>query len=151
MQLFIGGACAGKHERVRERFPAASWCRLAPGKPLGIWRDLAKPGAALVLTGWLSWLEAALRIETDDDALRLVLVEELQALLEAERQDALNVVLIVPEVGRGIVPMAAGDRRLRDLVGRLGQEAAAHAAQVWYVRHGLVQGLGQSGSLDDSR
>jgi adenosylcobinamide kinase/adenosylcobinamide-phosphate guanylyltransferase len=107
---------------------------------LGSWRDLAVPGTALVLTGWFPWLEAALRHETDD-ALRLLLVEALQALLEAERQDAMTVVLIVPEVGRGIVPMAVGDRRLRDRVGWLSQEAAAQATRVWYVRHGLVQCL----------
>lgn len=151
MQLFIGGACAGKRDTVRSRFLNASWCRLAPGRSLGLWRDLATPGSVLVVTGWLPWIEAALRAETDDDALRLVLVEELQAMREAERQDTLEFVLILPEVGRGIVPMAAEQRRLRDLVGRLSQEAAAHAAQVWYVRHGLVQRLGQSGSPVNSR
>ncbi len=151
MQLFIGGACAGKQEAVKSRFPEASWCRLVPGRPLDIWREQAMLGTTLVVTGWLPWLEEALRSETDDDALYLMLVEELQALPEAERKDALDVVLILPEVGRGIVPMAAGDRRLRDLVGRLGQEAVAHAARVWYVRHGLVQGLGQPGNTGDSR
>jgi adenosylcobinamide kinase/adenosylcobinamide-phosphate guanylyltransferase len=149
MQLFIGGACAGKHERVRERFPDATWCRLVPGEPLDSWRGLARPDTVLVVTGWLPWLEAALRVDADDDVLRLALVEALEALLEAESQDAFRVVLIVAEVGRGIVPMAAEDRRLRDLVGRLGQEAAARAESVWYVRHGLVQRLGVSANAVD--
>ncbi len=151
MQLFIGGACAGKRDIVRSRFPGATWCHLAPGRPLDVWRELAMPGTVLVVTGWLPWFEAALESETDDDALRLVLVDQLRALLVAERQDLQEVVLILPEVGRGIVPMAARDRRLRDLVGRLGQEAAALAARAWYVRHGLVQRLGQQDGADDAR
>ena len=34
MQLFIGGASAGKHDAVKQRFPSAVWWRLAPGQRL---------------------------------------------------------------------------------------------------------------------
>ncbi|MFY0990817.1 bifunctional adenosylcobinamide kinase/adenosylcobinamide-phosphate guanylyltransferase [Halomonas sp. C05BenzN] len=142
MQLFIGGACAGKRDAVDRRFPAASWHRLAPGRPLADWRRQAPPGAVRVVTGWLDWLEAALEASADDETLRQQLAAELDALCVDERRFGTPVVVILPEVGRGIVPMAPGDRRLRDLAGWLCQDAAARAERVWYVRHGLVQRLG---------
>ncbi|MCG6659887.1 adenosylcobinamide kinase [Halomonas campisalis] len=143
MQLFIGGACAGKRDAVAARFPAANWCRLVPSRPLGDWRRQGAPGTVRVITGWLGWLQAALAHEPDDDALRNQLAAELDALCAAECRDGHEVVLILPEVGRGIVPMAASDRRLRDLAGWLAQDAAARAERVWYVRHGLLQVLRQ--------
>ena len=151
MQLFIGGACAGKRDAVMARFPEASWFRLAPGRPLADWRDQESPGPVRVVTGWLGWLEAALAHEPDDDALRQQLAAELDRLGEAERRRGEETVLILPEVGRGIVPMAAGDRRLRDLAGWLAQDAAARASRVWYVRHGLVMALPQVKSQDGAR
>lgn len=142
MQLFIGGACAGKRDAVSERFPAANWHRLSPGAPLGGWRETAMAGHPLVLTGWTAWLEAALAAAPDDDRLREAWRGELRALSRAEHEMALEVVLILPEMGRGIVPMAAEARRLRDLAGWLAQDAARRSEAVWYVRHGLVQRLG---------
>jgi adenosylcobinamide kinase / adenosylcobinamide-phosphate guanylyltransferase len=50
-------------------------------------------------------------------------------------------VIIANELGRGLVPIARDQRRLRDLSGWFTQDAAAHAEQVWYVRHGLLQAL----------
>lgn len=142
MQLFIGGACAGKRDAVSERFPAANWHHLAPGVPLGAWRETVVAGHPLVLTGWTAWLEAALAAVPDDDRLRREWGEGLAALADAEREMALEVVLILPEMGRGIVPMAAEARRLRDLAGWLAQDAARRSDAVWYVRHGLVRRLG---------
>ncbi|MEQ5800651.1 bifunctional adenosylcobinamide kinase/adenosylcobinamide-phosphate guanylyltransferase [Halomonas sp. H10-9-1] len=140
MQLFIGGACAGKHEAVTERFPTACWHRLAPGAPLESWRA-SITAAPLVLTGWTTWLEGALGAEPDDDRLRERLVATLDALVAVERRGGPVVVLVLSEIGRGIVPMAASTRRLRDLAGWLAQDAAARAESVCYVRHGLVKRL----------
>ncbi|MDN3555468.1 bifunctional adenosylcobinamide kinase/adenosylcobinamide-phosphate guanylyltransferase [Halomonas maura] len=142
MQLFIGGACAGKRDTVAARFPDAVWYRVDEAGPEG-WRDHLSPAVSLVLTGWVDWLARALAEAPDDDRLRGRLADELAAIGEVERQTGGEVVLIVPEMGRGIVPMAAEDRRLRDLAGWLAQDAAAHAEAVWYVRHGLVRCLRQ--------
>lgn len=141
MQLFIGGACAGKRDAVSERFPTARWHRLGAGTPLDGWRATANPATPLVVSGWTAWLEAALADEPDDDRLRERLAAALEALAVAEREGDSTMVLILDEMGRGIVPMAASARRLRDLAGWLAQDAAARAEAVWYVRHGLVKSL----------
>ncbi|SHL14391.1 bifunctional adenosylcobinamide kinase/adenosylcobinamide-phosphate guanylyltransferase [Halomonas caseinilytica] len=140
MQLFIGGACAGKRDLVAARFPDAVWHRLDPDAPES-WRDALVPGAPLVLTGWASWLEGALEDDSDDDRLRARLAAMLETLVEVEAGSDGEVVLILPEMGRGIVPVDAADRRLRDLSGWLAQDAAARAEAVWYVRHGLARRL----------
>ncbi|MBB3232647.1 bifunctional adenosylcobinamide kinase/adenosylcobinamide-phosphate guanylyltransferase [Halomonas stenophila] len=151
MQCFIGGACAGKRDTVAARFPAAVWLRAGEGGALTGWRDRLSPGRPLVITGWVDWLTEALRGEPDDDRLRGGLAAELAAMGEAERQTGGEIVLILPEMGRGIVPMAPEDRRLRDLAGWLAQDAAAQAAAVWYVRHGLVRRLSQVNPVADAR
>ncbi|AMD02199.1 bifunctional adenosylcobinamide kinase/adenosylcobinamide-phosphate guanylyltransferase [Halomonas chromatireducens] len=149
MQLFIGGACAGKRAAVVRHFPTAAWYRLDPQAGLSDWREapepggLLEPGGVLVVTGWLAWLEAALVREPDDDRLRHELAAALAVILEAERDLGLPMILGLVEIGRGIVPMGHRDRRLRDLAGWLAQDAASLAERVWYVRHGLVQPLRQ--------
>ncbi|QFU02368.1 Bifunctional adenosylcobalamin biosynthesis protein CobU [Halomonas sp. THAF5a] len=141
MRLFIGGACAGKRDLVASRFPEAVWWRVGEGAFPDGWRVRLAPGQCLVITGWLDGLAAALADEPDDDRLRARLAAEFEALREAEREARGEVVLILPEVGRGIVPMDPAERRLRDLAGWLGQDAAARADEVWYVRHGLARRL----------
>ncbi|GED22080.1 bifunctional adenosylcobinamide kinase/adenosylcobinamide-phosphate guanylyltransferase [Halomonas halmophila] len=140
MQLFIGGACAGKRDLVTARFPNAIWYRVDDAG-LGGWQSVWGRRSSLVITGWPGWLEHALIAEPDDDRLRARLVMALDALVDAERDSRLEAVLILPEMGRGIVPMATADRRLRDLAGWLAQDAAARAEAVWYVRHGLARRL----------
>lgn len=141
MQLFIGGACAGKRDAVRSRFPGACWHSAYDGKTLEAWRDTLPRQGMLVLEGWERWLAAWLVDEPADDPLR----ERLRSLLaiwqDLERETAVAVVLILPEMGRGIVPLDRAERRLRDLAGWLAQDAAACCEAVWYVRHGLVQRL----------
>jgi adenosylcobinamide kinase/adenosylcobinamide-phosphate guanylyltransferase len=140
MQLFIGGARAGKRDLVAARFPDAAWHRLDEAGLEG-WMARRIPHVPLVLTGWTGWLAHSLAAEPDDDRLRTGLAAALEALVEAERGSDAEVVLILPEMGRGIVPMDPADRRLRDLAGWLAQDAAARAEAVWYVRHGLARRL----------
>ncbi|MDI4637856.1 MULTISPECIES: bifunctional adenosylcobinamide kinase/adenosylcobinamide-phosphate guanylyltransferase [Halomonadaceae] len=144
MQLFIGGACAGKGDIVTARFPDASWLKagkVGEGDTLTGWRDRLASAPAVVITGWTDWLARALADEGDDDRLRQRLVDTLKAMLEAEERSGGEVVLILPEMGRGIVPLASEERRLRDLAGWFNQDAACRADAVWYVRHGLAQCL----------
>ncbi|WP_404474306.1 bifunctional adenosylcobinamide kinase/adenosylcobinamide-phosphate guanylyltransferase [Vreelandella venusta] len=140
MQLFIGGACAGKRDAVTARFPAAYWWPLDSAQPLSDCQQALEPKRPLVITGVLEWLGAALN-NTGHDALRQQWQGDIATL--CQRADALSapLIIITTEVGRGIVPMQPEQRRLRDLNGWFNQDAAAQAEQVWNVRHGLVMAI----------
>ncbi|MCO7246941.1 bifunctional adenosylcobinamide kinase/adenosylcobinamide-phosphate guanylyltransferase [Halomonas sp. Mc5H-6] len=138
MQLFIGGACAGKRDAVTARFPDAVWHRLAPGQRLEECQQALVAGTPLVITGVLEWLEAALA-NAENDTLRQQWQGDMTRLCQRADELKAPLIIIANEVGRGIVPMPPEQRRLRDLNGWFTQEATAQAEQVWYVRHGLVQ------------
>lgn len=140
MQLFIGGACAGKRDAVADRFPGAVWHRLTPSLRLAECQQALVADTPLVITGVFEWLEAALA-NAENDSLRKQWQGDMTQL--SQRADELNAALIIiaTEVGRGIVPMQPEQRRLRDLNGWFSQDATVQADQVWYVRHGLVMAV----------
>lgn len=141
MQLFIGGARAGKRGIVRQRFDAAVWHSAHAGCALKAWPSAVESARCLVLEGWERWLAARLADEPSDDRLRQAMATELDALREWEARSGGEVVLVMLEMGRGIVPLSAEKRRLRDLNGWLAQDAAARCERVWYVWHGLLKQL----------
>lgn len=140
MQLFIGGACAGKRDAVTSRFPSASWHRLEAGQPLINSQQALAANTPLVITGVLEWLGALLERD-DNDTQRQQWQNDITQL--CQRAEGLNAALIIiaSEVGRGVVPMQPEQRRLRDLNGWFTQDATAQADQVWYIRHGLVMAV----------
>lgn len=142
VQLFLGGARAGKRDAVAARWPHAHWQSLVPGEALADWAERVPPmvqSAPTVLYGVLAWLDSALAKSDDDDALRRRWQADLDAL--GARFNAAPLIIIGHEVGRGIVPMERDQRRLRDMNGWFNQDAAACAECVWQVRHGLVMAL----------
>lgn len=140
MQLFIGGACAGKRDAVATRFPAAQWWRLDAARPFSDSQQALVANTPLVITGLLEWLGVALERD-DNDALRQQWQREMIQLCQRANELNAALIIITSEVGRGIVPMQPEQRRLRDLNGWFTQDATAQAEQVWYVRHGLVMAL----------
>ena len=140
MQLFIGGTCAGKRGVVRQRFDAPHWHSAHARDRLEAWPSVADT-ACLVLEGWERWIGERLAAEPDDDRLRQAMVRELDALRAWEAEQGGQAVLILLEMGRGIVPLGLENRRLRDLNGWLAQDPAARCERVWYVWNGLVKEL----------
>lgn len=140
MQLFIGGACAGKRDAVAARFPGAVWHRLAPDQRLKECLQTLVADTPLVITGVFAWLEAALA-NTQNDLLRQQWQGDMTRLCQYADQLNAPLMIIATDVGRGVVPMQPEQRRLRDLNGWFSQDAAAQAEQVWYVRHGLVKAI----------
>ncbi|WP_348814515.1 bifunctional adenosylcobinamide kinase/adenosylcobinamide-phosphate guanylyltransferase [Halomonas sp. H10-59] len=151
MHVFIGGTASGKRQRVAERYPEARWrdademMRRVPGAGAGPAID---DGDTLVISGWLAWLEAELENElenqrenesasADDDRLGRRWREAFTGWASSPGRR----VLVLDEVGRGIVPVDPAQRRLRDLMGWLSQDAVRLASQVHYVRHGLTMRL----------
>jgi adenosylcobinamide kinase/adenosylcobinamide-phosphate guanylyltransferase len=123
MQLFIGGACAGKRDAVAARFPTANWWRLDGDQPLSDGQQAPVVDTPLVITSVLEWLGAALAASANNEALRQQWQGDIALL--CQHANALNapLIIIATEVGRGIVPMQPEQRRLRDLNGWFTQDA----------------------------
>jgi len=82
------------------------------------------------------WLTNLMMAEKDVATASADLVGTLSAL----PNDA-HVVLVSNEVGQGIVPIEKMSRDFRDYAGRLHQDIAAAADDVWFVTAGLPQKL----------
>lgn len=136
MQSVIGGAYSGRRRLAAERFPRAGWHRLVKGEGAACLAGHGE-GEVLVVDGITDWLAAALAEIPDDDALRGV----WQGLLDGLVAAPCEVVLILDEMGRGIVPVDPAARRLRDHNGWLAQAAVERSRTAWYMRHGLCKQL----------
>lgn len=137
MLCIIGGACSGRRRLAAERFPDARWHRLAPGEDAAACLEAQAGGEVLVVDGIADWLAAALAETPDDDTLRDIWMGLLDDLDAAP----VEAVLILDEMGRGIVPMEPVARRLRDHSGWLVQAAVARSHAVWQLYHGLCKQL----------
>ena len=70
----------------------------------------------------------------------LILAEidvEVEPVIEAARANPATIVFVTNEVGCGIVPENALARRFRDLAGRVNQQVAAAADEVYYMAFGI--------------
>lgn len=146
MHIVIGGACAGKRNAVAEQYSPARWvCATELARTgsasQGLLNEPSSAGRALVVSGWLDEIARRIAHEASDDRLRATLADNLDELVATGRQQGIDVVVIISEVGRGIVPLALEERRLRDLAGWFAQDAVIRASRLWYVRHGLVREL----------
>ena len=119
MHVFIGGAYNGKTNYVSRWVgdTAACFCTMET-------TATAKPGERLVITGLPEWL-----ISTD-----LTEAQASQAVRDISRHDT---IFILTEIGRGIVPMEATQRELRDRCGRLYQQLFAQATTVTRIWYGI--------------
>jgi adenosylcobinamide kinase/adenosylcobinamide-phosphate guanylyltransferase len=90
---------------------------------------LRSRGAAVLVDSITTWLGAVL-----DDA---ALADRITDLCAAWSSSPRHVVAVSDEVGSSVVPPTAAGRRFRDELGRLNQDLAAAADQVYLVVAGL--------------
>ena len=117
-------------ERVRRHRAErpACWRTLeAPDDLAGALAALDPPPSGVLLDSIVLW--AAARFDRDDQAI----LGEWSALLAALRASPWPAVIVGDEIGWSPVPMDAGLRRFRDLVGWLGQRSAAASTEAWLV------------------
>ncbi|MGM0836405.1 MAG: bifunctional adenosylcobinamide kinase/adenosylcobinamide-phosphate guanylyltransferase [Bacillota bacterium] len=141
MQLVIGGAFAGKRDIVRKKHEEFSWISSYYNDLLSDWDQKWRGGTTLVLEGWERWIEDQMKKEAVDAVIRAEFSKFFQSFLEEERLRNDSIVLIMLEVGRGIVPIDKDERRFRDLAGWILQDAAKMAEEVQYVWHGIAKRL----------
>lgn len=123
MRIYIGGAHNGKRDFVKNLL-------VAEGNVDVQWIEGALPSIGttpIVIAGIERWLD-----ET-------VLSEEQAVAHVLEACANREVVFILTEIGRGIVPIEASQRYLRDVCGRLYQRLFHDATEVTRVWYGIPQ------------
>ncbi len=139
MHIIIGGAHNGKREFVRT---------MLKGREVE-WRDVAADSNSdshshsynsdaiqtIVISGIEKWLAETKLSEAD----------AVDYVLEAVA--GRDVIVILTDIGRGIVPMDAQQRKLRDACGRLYQRLMAEADEVTRIWYGLAKTLKRRGEV----
>ena len=122
MRVFIGGAHNGKRACVKNLVERENFTRQ--------WFDgvLPSPGTeAIVIAGIEKWLEKTALSEGN----------AIEHILESVA--GRDVIFILTEIGRGIVPADADQRKLRDACGRLNQRLFIEADEVTRIWYGITQ------------
>ncbi|WP_318616967.1 bifunctional adenosylcobinamide kinase/adenosylcobinamide-phosphate guanylyltransferase [Sporosarcina sp. YIM B06819] len=124
MHIIIGGAYNGKRDYVRTMLAGreAEWFE-------GVLPKHSDTCQVMVVAGIEKWLA-----ET-----KLSEVEAIDQVLAAI--DGRDVIVVLTDIGRGIVPINAQQRQLRDTCGRLYQQLMAEADEVTRIWYGLAQTL----------
>lgn len=130
---------ADRVRRHRERRKAQAWTTIEEERNLAAAIRLAAAedaGAVLVdcLTLWINNLLYENAALTEEEMAR-----ETAGLVEALRSGPPFCVLVINEVGLGIVPDSPLSRRFRDLSGRCAQIIAAEADEVYFTVAGIAQ------------
>lgn len=129
MHVIIGGAYSGKRQYVRNLWPSFELISAYEEKD----SNEKATGKTVVYEGFEIWVKQLIeRGKTNDE-----IVDWFRKWL-ASLGNLENTVLIMLEIGKGIVPMDEQDRRLRDVVGWIQQEAVKKANTVTGIWHGLA-------------
>lgn len=125
MILITGGACQGKLDFAREK--------LKKEKPViakGGQTSIAELKQADIITKFHLSIKELLREEKDP-------YPQVMELLEQNPK----VMIVMDQLGCGIVPMDAFDRKYRETAGRIGCILAQQAEEVWLVNAGIPRKL----------
>jgi adenosylcobinamide kinase/adenosylcobinamide-phosphate guanylyltransferase len=121
-----------RHRRERP----ADWPTIEVDADLAAAIEATEPAEPVLIDGLTLWLSAILG--DDPAALDPLLDGPVAAALEAIKRRPGAVIVVSDDVGGGIVPMHAGARAYRDLVGMVHQRIAAEADEVDLLVAGLA-------------
>ncbi|KHF40750.1 bifunctional adenosylcobinamide kinase/adenosylcobinamide-phosphate guanylyltransferase [Halalkalibacter okhensis] len=141
MQLIIGGAFSGKRKIVRKMGKKIAWLSAYDGDLLSDWNTRWTQDSVFVLEGFEKWVGDELARYKNHDQVRSEMKKLFHLIKLEERERKSEALLIMVELGRGIVPIEKNERVLRDLVGWITQDAADLSDQVHYVWNGLSKKL----------
>lgn len=140
MQIVFGGAFSGKRKYVRSLFPQAIWLSAYEQERWEDWQDRWGLEGKLVLEGWENWFKESL-IKTGNIEVSKGIFNELLKDIKAAENKQKEAVLIMLEMGKGIVPTEKDARLWRDLNGWIIQEAAELSNRVVSLWCGIPQHL----------
>lgn len=141
MQLVLGGAFTGKRKVVKEKHQAISWLSSYHKGELWDWKSKWSKDTTLVLEGWEKWILHEVRNNESNDEIRDKFKRLFHSFVQEEKKRNSSIVLIMLEIGKGIVPLEREERRLRDIAGWIAQDAAQLSEQVEIVWNGLSKRL----------
>lgn len=127
-----------RHQRARP----AGWPTIDVETDLAAAIGRADPVQPVLVEGLILWLSALVGDDIEDPD--PILVGPVAAALDAIRAHRGPVIVVSDEIGLGTVPMHAGSRTFRDLVGLVHQRFAAAADEVHLVVAGLPIALKNS-------
>lgn len=131
MRVIIGGAHNGKRQYVKRMLADEQyyWVDCSAGN-----FEIPSDGTVVIdqIEQWLA------QTELDE-------MEAVEFILKSI--EGKDVILILTDIGRGIVPMDAEQRRLRDACGRMYQRLVAQADDVTRIWYGLAQTLKKRGEI----
>lgn len=133
----VGGAYSGKRSIVRQRFSTVTLHSAYDQAIFTNWKYKIKPNSVLVFDGWEKWIKEKLATSANLDEVRLFFIDQIDQICQTEQVDGTTIILIMLEMGRGIVPLDEIDRNVRDIAGWLLQYATKKAETVDYCWHGL--------------
>jgi adenosylcobinamide kinase/adenosylcobinamide-phosphate guanylyltransferase len=139
LQLVVGGAYSGKRNVVRDQYDEITLYSAYNEELLTNWRAAYHSSTILVLEGWEEWIKSELCQDKPLEDVRTFFFERIDEICEVENSYDKPVILIMLEMGRGIVPLKEEERTLRDIAGWVLQYAANKADSVQYCWHGLVK------------
>lgn len=127
---------AARVARHRAERPAA-WTTVEEAVDLGAAIGGVVPDAFLIVDCLTLWLANVLEAGADEDGVMVATA----AALDAATARSGAIVVVTNEVGSSIVPMDAGARRYRDLLGRVNAAWAQRADHAYLVVAGRVLAL----------
>ena len=135
MILIIGGMCQGKHDFCRSKYHDAEVIEHYEERI----RDELKEGKDPVSEAekWLNEISAVMEMDGTDSAIHLSMDTENRFKEQKPRE----LVIIMNEVGSGVVPMDKDDREWRESVGRVSCLFAKRADKVYRLFTGIPQRL----------
>lgn len=135
VHLIIGGACSGKRKFVKSKWNDAAWVSSYEGQQLSHTLGVNNSKTPLVLEGFENWIMKEIKLKRDHYDIRESYRLHLKNLLDLDRE----VIIIMLEIGRGIVPISEQERKLRDVLGWIQQDTAALCEEVYYLWHGMAK------------
>ena len=119
-----------KHQRSRR----GAWDTVEVPVEMSLWfRTKGKGYQSVVVDCLTLWLSNIL----GDEKLRKKFPSLLKDFLKSVREVPGRVIVISNEVGLGIVPADPDTRQFRDMAGRMNQQVASAADEVYFVTSGL--------------
>ncbi|WP_040227581.1 bifunctional adenosylcobinamide kinase/adenosylcobinamide-phosphate guanylyltransferase [Bhargavaea cecembensis] len=127
MHIYVGGSHNGKRDFVKERLAGEDCVWIEAG---GLDRLPDPPRGIVILAGIEEYIS---KVHTDEREA----VGEVREFVRAAEPGGL--VLIITDIGRGIVPADPHARWLRDTCGRLNQQLFREADRITRIWYGIPQ------------